>query len=361
MQEPAPGPSPGLRFCRYAAYEGFLCSRTVRHLGRTSQAAKRLLEQGDFALHIRIETHQMSKILARGKPRAARNELLMEMATALRSCGRPPLLSLGIYEPQALRDLFPLILDVLKFSKGLQVLHLADIAISPIRASSAAGSFDMVRALALMNVLNFKDPALPNAGRCLLELSLTAGTWSWDSLCTLFEGLSKGCLQIVSLRGKLLEPAAPRDLPALRTVSFFDWKGSCLFVPNSFKVVLNALPEAEIWFSRETCGVFAAPSREMLQEFEVMASTLEPSKRVWVAWDHGWKKVEPGCGIVEGCTGADSFPRRLMIFSMHVASKPWRQPRLCIRGMGKVLVDGPSRRSQASAPQAAPPEPMCQA
>ncbi|CAE7308188.1 GIP [Symbiodinium necroappetens] len=350
MQEHAPRSGCGLRFCRYAACEGFLCSRTVRYLGRTCEAARKLLEQGDFALHIRIETRQKSE----WKPRAARSELLTEMAAALKRCGRPPLLSLGIYEPTALRDLFALILDVLKLSKNLQVLHLADIATSPLRASSAAGSFDMARALALMNVLNFTDPALPNAGRCLRELSLTAGTWSWDSLCMLFEGLSKGCLQIVNLRGKLLEPAAKRDLPALRTVSFFHWKGSCLFVPNSLKVVLNALPKAEIRFSGETCGGFAAPPKETLQEFEVMASTLEPCKRVWVAWDDGWKKVEPGCGIVDGCTGAGNVARRLMIFSMYVASKSWHQPHLCSRGMGTVPVDGPSRRSQASAPQVAP-------
>ena len=39
-----------------------------------------MFEKGDCALHIRIETHQMSEILARGKPRAARNELLRELA-----------------------------------------------------------------------------------------------------------------------------------------------------------------------------------------------------------------------------------------------------------------------------------------
>ena len=126
--------------------------------GQDLPSSRKMFENGDFALHVRIETHQMSEILARGKPRAARNELLTELTTALRSCGRPPLLSLGIYEPSALRDLFPLILDVLRFSKHLQVLHLADIAISPIRAASAAGSFDMARALALMNVLKLRGP-----------------------------------------------------------------------------------------------------------------------------------------------------------------------------------------------------------
>ena len=176
---------------------------------------------------------------------------------------------------------------------------MADIATSPIRASSAAGSFDMVRALALMNVLNFVDPALPNADKSLRELSLTAHTCSWDSLCTLLEGLSKSCVQIVSLRGKLLEPAAARNLPAVKTVSSFHWRGSRLFVPDSLKIIFHAFP-SEIRFSRETCGFFATPSKEILQEFEVMASTLEPSKRVWVAWDDGWKKVEPGRGIVEG-------------------------------------------------------------
>ncbi|CAE7694417.1 DDB1B [Symbiodinium sp. CCMP2456] len=357
MLDHAPRPSPGLRFCRYAAYEGLLCSGTVRHLGRTCQAARKMFEKGDFALHVRIETHQMSEILARGKPRAARNELLMELATALRSCGRPPLLSLGIYEPNALRELFPLILDALRFSKHLQKLHVADIAISPIRDSSPAGSFDMVRALALMNVLNFVDPALPNAGRSLRELALTAGTWSWDSLRHLFEGLSKSCVQIVSLRGKLLEPAAARDLLALKTVSGFEWKGSRLFVADSLKIILTALPEAEIRFSREMSGFSGSPSKEMLEEFEVMASTLEPSKRVWVAWDDGWKKVEPGCGIVEECTGPNSLLRQLMVSSMYVASKPWHQPQPP-RSMTAIPVDGPRRRNRPAPRVAgAPPEP----
>ena len=197
-----------LQFCKYAASGGFLQSETVRNLARTCRAGQQSFAHGDLALHVRIETHQMSEIFAkhRRKPRPARSDLLKEMALALRGCPRPPLLTLLIDEPQALRDLFPLVLDVLSFSKNLEVLGLQDIAISPIRAESAAGQFHEDQAEKLLGILNFTDPGVPKAGMHLKSLSITAGTWSWRALSMLFGKLASSSLRNLSLRGQLLEP-----------------------------------------------------------------------------------------------------------------------------------------------------------
>ncbi|CAE7352975.1 DDB1B [Symbiodinium natans] len=324
----------GMQCCKYGGYVGFLCSKTTRNLARTCRATRQLFANGDLALHVRIETHQLSHILARGKPRPARSELLLEMAAAIRSCGRPPLLSLKIYEPQALRDLFPLILEVLNFSKNLEILHLCDIGISPIRAESPAGAFDVDQAKDLANVLKFVDPSAANAGRHLKELRLTAGTWSWAALCILFASLSRSSLQALTLRGKLsLKPAADADhaaalvagdrlelLQTLRTVRSFCWKGSRIVAANTLKIIFDAVPEAEIRFSMESSGFFSVPSKEAAEEFELLPKLLN-TRRLWVRAGTGWKEVRPGCGIAEG---SEDRLRSLMIF--YVASKPGHEP-----------------------------------
>eukprot|EP00435_Cladocopium_sp_Y103_P033673 s308_g8.t1 len=265
--------------CSYGAFDGFLRGQDVRSLAQAAKSYQERFANGDFRLHLRLETHQMSEIIAKHlkQTRLPRAEALRRISSGLDRFPKSPLLSLQLFEPGSFRDLYPLILEVLKKSSKLQKLDLHDISIDPIRAAHAAGQFHQEEALQLTKVLS-------ESGRGLKQLGITAGSWSWESLCILFESLGKaGHLRHLRLRGKLMDAKGshealkgpmPQDksLSVLGSVSDFSWQGSNIYDANYLESIILALPNAESRFRMESSGFWRGPYEVELRAFEKLSS-----------------------------------------------------------------------------------------
>ncbi|CAE7762080.1 DDB1B, partial [Symbiodinium sp. KB8] len=155
-----------------------------------------------------------------------------------------------VYEPGAFRKLFPHILEILRHSANLQLLHLEDIYVSPIRGPSADGELGQKEAEALLSALSFGAGG-SGAGRHLKELSLCAGRWTWDALRLLFRALSGSSVSKLHLRGDLQEPNAPRPLDVLGSVAKFSWQGSNITGAETLKSLLDAVPTAAVRFFKD--------------------------------------------------------------------------------------------------------------
>jgi len=183
--------------------------------------------------------------------------------------------------------------QVLKKSSRLEALELHDISIDPIRAAHAAGQFHQEEALQLTKVLS-------DAGR-LKQLKITAGSWSWESLCILFESLKKaGNLRCLRLRGKLMDakgshealtgPIKGKSLSVLGSVWDFSWQGSNIYDAKYLEGIILALPNAESLFRMESSGAWRGPYEVELRAFEKL-STLG---RIKVAKDEKFVPLRPG-------------------------------------------------------------------
>eukprot|EP00438_Fugacium_kawagutii_P019782 Skav228864 [mRNA] locus=scaffold816:207813:208456:- [translate_table: standard] len=142
----------------YGALEGFLRGNDVRSLAQVSKSSQASFASGDFSIHLRVETHQISHIIEKNRP--ARDVVLNRILTGLGRLPKSPLLTLQVFEPGTFRNLFPLVLSVLKQCSNLQVLRLSDISISPIRAESAAGQFQREEALKLTPLVGHAEVRL---------------------------------------------------------------------------------------------------------------------------------------------------------------------------------------------------------
>lgn len=167
---------------------------------------------------------------------------------------------------------------ILRHSANLQLLHLEDIYVSPIRAPSADGELGQKEAEALLSALSFGVGG-SGAGRHLKELSLCAGRWSWDALRLLFRALSGSSVSKLHLRGDLQEPNAPRPLDVLGSVAKFSWQGSNITGAETLKSLLDAVPTAAVRFFKESSGCWVSPSEDALVAFERMASSLD--RQLW--------------------------------------------------------------------------------
>ena len=100
--------------CKYGAFDGFLRGQDVRSLAQAAKSYQESFANGDFLLHLRLETHQMSEFLAKHlkQKRLPRDEALRRISGGLDRFPKSPLLSLQFIEPGSLRDLYPLILEV---------------------------------------------------------------------------------------------------------------------------------------------------------------------------------------------------------------------------------------------------------
>jgi hypothetical protein len=184
--------------------------------------------------------------------------------------------------------------QVLKKSSRLEALELHDISIDPIRAAHAAGQFHQEEALQLTKVLS------DSAGR-LKQLKITAGSWSWESLCILFESLKKaGNLRCLRLRGKLMDakgshealtgPIKGKSLSVLGSIWDFSWQGSNIYDAKYLEGIILALPNAESRFRMESSGAWRGPYEVELRAFEKL-STLG---RIKVAKDATFVPLRPG-------------------------------------------------------------------
>ena len=302
---------------KYGAFGGFLPGQDVRSVAQASKSHQESFANGDFLLHLRLETRQLSRIF--DDHRMARDEALRRMVAGLGRVRKSPLLSLRISEPEAFRGLYPLILAVLKGSKNLQKLGLHDISIDPIRSSHAAGGFHQEQALQLTRVLDYHGP-----GRRLTDLSITAGRWSWEALRILFESLSRSPLKHLSLRGQLscegqdIKPEL-KQLPVLKVAKFY-WQGSNIYDANFLENLLFALPLTELVFCMESSGGWRGPSETELRAFEKLSSlnrikvcsykdrkfihlqpgvldsmnSLRALMNLWIAPQTGWEGLEGG-------------------------------------------------------------------
>lgn len=100
--------------CKYGAFDGFLRGQDVRSLAQAAKSYQESFANGDFRLHLRLETHQMSEVFAQHlkQKRLPRDEALRRISGGLDRFPKSPLLSLQFSEPGSLRDLYPLILEV---------------------------------------------------------------------------------------------------------------------------------------------------------------------------------------------------------------------------------------------------------
>eukprot|EP00435_Cladocopium_sp_Y103_P041457 s2442_g11.t1 len=249
----------------------------------------------DFLLHLRLETNQLTRVF--NKDRIARDKALRRISDGLRGFPKSPLLSLQLFEPGTFGALYPLILAVLKNCSNLQTLHLHDISISPIRAPSAAGQFHAEQALQLTRLLDF-EKSTSGPGRYLQQLSITAGTWSWEALCMLFESLSKGSLKRLSLRGELTDakgshesigPKKERGLAVLK-ICEFSWTGSNIYDASYLERLILALPQAESRYKKECSGGWRGPSSSEVRAFEQLSGL----GRIKVKTDQGFIDLQPG-------------------------------------------------------------------
>ena len=276
---------------KYGAFGGFLRCKDARSVAQASKSHQESFANGDFLLHLRLETNQMSRILQ--KVRIARDEALRRMLDGLNRFPKSPLLSLQILEPGTFGDLYPLILQVLRVSTKLQTLFLHDISINPIRAESAAGQFHEEQCLQLTELW-------PKSGQDLKHLSITAGTWTWESLCILFRSLEgSGTLKRLRLRGKLTDTGLlsgahfsfRSELAALK-VCEFSWQGSRIYDASILERLFLALPLAQLSFRPEMTGCFRGPTASEIEAFEQLALC----RSIQVATDRGFVDLEPGVG-----------------------------------------------------------------
>ena len=293
--------------CSYAALGGFLQSRDVRSLAQVSTRNQERFVNGDFLLHLRLRTDQLSRL---EKDRLPRDEALNRMLGGLSKMATSPLLSLQIFEPRAFRDLFPLILAVLKECSNLQTLDLHDIAIDPIRAAHAAGQFHTPQAMELTRVFHF-GPGTPGTGsksckrgpgRDLKKLGITAGEWSWEALGILFRCLSQSqVLTSLRLRGRLRDANGanrsqeaatlfPPCLERLKVVSF-SWVGSNIYDASYLQHILEALPQAELNFRMESSGGWRGPHIEESKAFEQLSFL---GRKLFVQKDREYVELKPG-------------------------------------------------------------------
>ena len=275
--------------CKYGAFAGFLRGKDVRSVAQASKSNQESFANGDFLLHLRLETHQLSRMI---KDRIAREEALQRMVPGLARLRKSPLLSLEIREPGAFRGLYPLILAVLKESENLQKLTLHDISIDPIRAPHAAGEFHREQALQLTGVFNSGSKRGP--GGHLTNVSITAGCWSWEALCILFESLSRSpALKHLSLRGQLSEHKDSfqelKELVVLK-VATFCWQGSDIYDARFLESLLLALPLAELRFRMEDSGAWRGISETELRAFEQLSCL----NRIKVYKDQEFIHLQPG-------------------------------------------------------------------
>ena len=286
--------------CSYAALGGFLHSRDVRSLAQVSTSNQERFLNGDFLLHLRLRTDQLSFL---EKDRLPRDEALTRMLGGLSKMAKSPLLSLQIFEPRAFRDLFPLILAVLKECSNLQTLELHDLTISPIRAAHAAGQFHKEQAMELTSVFHFEGTGKRGPGRDLKKLGITAGEWSWEALGILFRCLSQSqVLTCLQLRGRLSNAdgaanrrqeaatLSPVGLERLKVVSF-SWVGSNIYDASYLQQILEALPQAELNFRMESSGGWRGPHIEERNAFEQL-SFLE--RKLFVQKDREYVELKPG-------------------------------------------------------------------
>ena len=100
--------------CKYGAFDGFLRGHDVRSLAQAAKSCQESFANGEFRVHLRLETHQMSEMIAKHlkQPRVPRDEALRRISAGLEQVPSSPLLSLQISEPGAFRDLYTLILEV---------------------------------------------------------------------------------------------------------------------------------------------------------------------------------------------------------------------------------------------------------
>lgn len=232
------------------------------------------------------------------KDRIPRDEALRRILDGLHGFPKSPLLSLQLWEPGTFRDLYPLVLAVLQNCRNLQTLHLHDISVCPIRGPSAAGQFHAEQALQLMRLLDF-EASTPGPGRYLKQLNITAGTWSWEALCMLFEGLSKGSLKRLSLRGQLSdakgshESIGPKkeieDLAVLK-ICEFSWTGSDIYDASYLERLILALPQAESRYEQECSGGWRGPYDHEVLAFEQLSGL----GRIKVRKDQGFIDLQPG-------------------------------------------------------------------
>jgi len=264
---------------------------------------------GDFLLHLRLQTDQLSRL---EKDRLPRDEALNRMLGGLSKMATSPLLSLQIFEPRAFRDLFPLILAVLKECSNLQTLDLHDIAIDPIRAAHAAGKFHTAQAMELTRVFHFgpgtqgtgSKSCERGPGRDLKKLGITAGEWSWEALGILFRCLSQSqVLTSLRLRGRLRDADAnganrsqeaatlfPLGLERLKVVSF-SWVGSNIYDASYLQHILEALPQAELNFRMESSGGWRGPHIEESKAFERLSFL---GRKLFVQKDREYVELKPG-------------------------------------------------------------------
>ena len=293
--------------CSYAALGGFLRSRDVRSLAQVSTSNQERFVNGDFLLHLRLQTDQLSRL---EKDRLPRDEALNRMLGGLSKMATSPLLSLQIFEPRAFRDLFPLILAVLKECSNLQTLDLHDIAIDPIRAAHAAGEFHTAQAMELTRVFNFgpgtegtgSKSCKRGPGRDLKKLGITAGEWSWEALGILFRCLSQSqVLTSLRLRGRLRDANGanrsqeaatlfPLGLERLKVVSF-SWVGSNIYDASYLQHILEALPQAELNFRMESSGGWRGPHIEESKAFERLSFL---GRKLFVQKDREYVELKPG-------------------------------------------------------------------
>ncbi|CAJ1417732.1 unnamed protein product [Effrenium voratum] len=236
----------GPPLCRWGA-GCFLPSQCAKQLSCASKALKCAFDQGEVGLHICLRTHQLSWL---DKSRREREEILVEVVVALKRLPKSPLLSLRLEEPKCLRELYPLVLEVLRLSPNLEILELQDIAVDPIRASHAAGCWHSEQAAALVQ--------LHDSGgfRRLRHLTLTAGDFDCQGLSALFE-IAAG-VRSLRLRGKA-PPLPWLAVPALLSLPYFSWTGSNIRHAVELEALCAALPRAHLHFRGESSGGWAGP------------------------------------------------------------------------------------------------------
>jgi len=241
------------------------------------------------------------------KDRLPRDEALNRMLGGLSKMAKSPLLSLKIFEPRAFRDLFPLILAVLKECSNLQTLELHDIAIDPIRAAHADGQFHMEQAMELTSVFHFgpgtgSKSCKRGPGRDLKKLGITAGEWSWEALGILFRCLSQSQVLTCRLRGRLRDAKGanrsqeaatlfPVGLERLSNLVSFSWVGSNIYDASYLQHILEALPQAELNFRMEGSGGWRGPHIEESKAFERLSFL---GRKLFVQKDREYVELKPG-------------------------------------------------------------------